>query len=133
MSIDLSIDYASDMAAHAHTQFQIYMLQNLPNMTNEQAQKSFVQELYDSSVNGYVIKTTTKPRARSSGGAAHSLPPHPSTHVIGINSIGNAGILNHKQGETCKCITVKSLDARHERFAWPFNLVARFAHLCMFV
>ena len=103
-------------------------------MTNEQAQKSFVQELYDSSVNGYVIKTTTKPRARSSGGAAHSLPPHPTTHVIGINSIGSAGILNHKQGETCKCITVKSLDApRLKRFAWPFNLLARFAYHLMFV
>ena len=57
MSIDLSIDFTSQLSAFAQTQFQIYFLQNMPSIND--GADSFVSELYDKTVNGYVVKTVT--------------------------------------------------------------------------
>ena len=103
MSLDISIDFESDMAAFANTQFQIYFLENMPFL-GQDGGKGFAQEIYDPTVNGYVIKTVTQPRTKraSSGGGTHNPMAHDSTQMIGITSIGKTGIIDHKAGQTCK-------------------------------
>jgi len=74
-----------------------------------------VQELYDPSVHGFVIKTVSqsKPQRASSGGGSHS-DPHEANHMIGINSVGDMKMLDHKAGQTFCNMKFKSAIYRIE-------------------
>ena len=91
MSINFSVDFESDRAANAKTKFQIYYLAQLPSLGDL---KTFAHEIYDDTVQGFVIRTEPIKSRRA----------HSSNWKIRLESHGKFGkIKKSKEGENyCK-------------------------------
>jgi len=84
MSIDLDIDYTSELAAFAKAEFQLYFLMHTPGAVSRKEYSSFGGDFL-SDAKGYNIRTYTlpKPQRTSSGGVgAHTPQPHVAQHLI---------------------------------------------------
>ena len=93
MSLDLAVDYQSERAEWARTEFQIYMLQHEPEPVSHKEYKQFSQGNHGDNMKGFQIKVIGMPKQKG---------PHNSDNLVLFYEYDNSGVPINKSKPNCK-------------------------------